>query len=91
MMASLRLSRPFWLTFSVFLEAPPRLVEPYYSFSVSLVSQTSFSVVSIFLSHNFFDHRSELLLVVSVILSRLESFAPGSFYRSISLGVVSLS
>ena len=68
MMAYLRLSCPFRLTFSVFLEAPHGYLNriPLFFKPLSLCSQ-------IFLSRNFSDHRSRLLLVVSIVLSLLGS------------------
>ena len=67
MMASLRLPRPYRLTFLVFLEAPPRLFEPYPLFFKPFF----FAVFWIFLSRVFSYHGSRLFLVIAFILSRL--------------------
>ena len=63
-----RFSHPFRLTFPVFLKAPHDYLNriPLFFKPLSLWSR-------IFLSRNFFDHRSRLLLVVSVVLSHLGS------------------
>ena len=68
MMASLRISRPFRLKFPVFLEAPHDYLNriPLFFKPLSPWSQ-------IFHPRNFSNHCSRLLLVVSVVLSRLGS------------------
>ena len=65
MMAFSRFLHPFQLMFPVFLEVPHGYLNriPLFFKPLSLWSR-------IFLSRNFSDHRSRLLMVVSVILSR---------------------
>ena len=68
MMASLRLSCPFQLTFPVFLKA----LHGYLN-RISLFFKPLSLWPRIFHPRNFSDYRSRLLLVVSVVLSRLGS------------------